>query len=473
MKNMVRVCGITLAAALMISGASGLSSAWAQEEGEAAQPSAADTAAQTLGDLLRSVREGRRQESADNRRREQEFQRDRSRQQQLLEQAEAELAAEQQRAEELEATSQQNEIDIAQLQDELRNTLGEAGELFGVSRQVAADTKAQIQASLVSAQLPNRDDALDPLTRGRVLPTITQLETLSSTLLEEMIEQGRIVAFDSALVQADGTTSSGRVVRIGPFTAMKQDTGDFLAYKSETDTLELLAKQPAARFRGAARQLVDGQAGVLTQGAIDPSQGQILSLLVRTPSLLDRIDQGREIGYIIIVGGAIFILFAIYRFFALSIVALQVQGQMRSPDKPKKGNPLGRMLLIYEDLHKRVDEETLELKLDEAFLKERPRIEFGLSTIKVMAAIAPLLGLLGTVTGMIVVFQQITLFGTGDPKLMAGGISQALMTTVLGLCAAIPLLFLHSFAAGRARSVVQILEEQSAGLVASRAEQRH
>ena len=83
---------------------------------------------------------------------------------------------------------------------------------------------------------------------------------------------------------------------------------------------------------------------------------------------------------------------------------------------------------------------------------------------------ATLLGLLGTVTGMIATFQSITLFGTGDPKLMAGGISQALITTVLGLIAAIPLLLLHNFVATRSKDLVQILEERSAGMVASRAE---
>ncbi len=470
MKTMFRGFGITLVAAttLMLSGTAGVSVLGSAPA--LAQEAEAPT---SLNQLLQMVREGRRRENSENRQREREFARDKARQTELLNQAEAELKAEQARAEELEAASAQNEIDIDNLQKELSETLGEAGELFGVVRQVAQDTKAQIQASLVSAQLPNRDDALDPLTRGRVLPTIEQLETLNSTLLEEMIEQGRIVSFRSALVQPDGTASEGQVVRIGPFTAMKEDTGDFLAYESETDSLKLLARQPAARFREASAQLVDASPNALTVGAVDPSQGAILSLLVRTPSLLERIDQGKTIGYIIIGLGILGVILAVYRFLVLTIVSMQVRGQMRNLDKPKKGNPLGRMLLVYESLYQRVDEETLELKLDEAFLKERPRIEFGLSTIKVAAAVAPLLGLLGTVTGMIVVFQQITLFGTGDPKLMAGGISQALITTVLGLCAAIPLLLLHSFAAGRAREVLQMLEEQSAGLVAARAEQRH
>ena len=118
------------------------------------------------------------------------------------------------------------------------------------------------------------------------------------------------------------------------------------------------------------------------------------------------------------------------------------------------------------------DMETLQLKLDYAVIKEVPKLEGALNIVKVLAAVAPLMGLLGTVIGMIVTFQAITLFGTGDPKLMAGGISQALVTTVLGLIAAIPLLLLHAFAANASRRVSQVLEEQSAGMVAEYAEGR-
>jgi len=121
------------------------------------------------------------------------------------------------------------------------------------------------------------------------------------------------------------------------------------------------------------------------------------------------------------------------------------------------------------DLH---NDELLQLKLDEAVLAEIPALERGNSLIKLLAAIAPLLGLLGTVTGMILTFQAISLFGSGDPKLMAGGISQALVTTVLGLVVAIPLLFSHSVIAYLSRSMIQRLDEQCAGVLARSAEER-
>jgi len=127
-------------------------------------------------------------------------------------------------------------------------------------------------------------------------------------------------------------------------------------------------------------------------------------------------------------------------------------------------------MLAYEQVKDRPIE-TIELKIDEAILRETPRLEFGLNFLKLAAGVAPLLGLLGTVTGMIRTFTQITLFGTGDPKIMAGGISEALVTTVSGLIAAIPLLFIHSFAASFARGAQQTLEEQAAGIIARHAEE--
>ena len=139
-----------------------------------------------------------------------------------------------------------------------------------------------------------------------------------------------------------------------------------------------------------------------------------------------------------------------------------------SAKKPNANNPLGRVMKVGNDnLDK--DIETLELKLAEAIMSERPAIERGINVVKIISVVAPLAGLLGTVTGMIVTFQQITLFGTGDPKIMAGGISQALVTTVLGLVVAIPTTLAHSFLQSSARSVVDVLEEQATGIVAEKA----
>jgi biopolymer transport protein ExbB len=423
----------------------------------------------SLNELLQAVRRGRVSDSDLWQRREAEFLQDRNRQQSLLSQAQRDLAAEERRADQLEATFTENEQRLTVLTDQLNERLGDFGELFGVVRQVAGDTRAQVDQSMISAQYPDRGRVMNRLTNSRQLPTVSDIEDMWFILQQEMTEQGTIARFEANVVHPDGRSSSEDVIRIGPFTAVTANNGDFLRYEAETGTLNVLQRQPASQFQGAADSLRGARPGTITSAAIDPSQGAILGLLVDTPDLFERIEQGKLVGYIIIGLGAVGVLLALQRMLALFGVSGAVRSQMRKPDQPKKGNPLGRVLMAYQE-NQDADVETLGLKLDDAILKELPRLEWGLNTVRVLAAVAPLLGLLGTVTGMIIVFQQITLFGTGDPKLMAGGISQALVTTVLGLCAAIPLLLLHALASGQSRGVVQILEEQAAGIVARHAE---
>ncbi|MGB5543117.1 MAG: MotA/TolQ/ExbB proton channel family protein, partial [Gammaproteobacteria bacterium] len=229
-----------------------------------------------------------------------------------------------------------------------------------------------------------------------------------------------------------------------------------------------LARQPQDRFRAAIDDLFNATPPEIVNSAVDPSRGSLLGLLIQAPSLPERIDQGGVVGYVIIGLGIIGLLIALWRLLLLSGISSGMRKQLKSSEASEK-NPLGRILKVYDD-NRMNDTETLELKLDEAILREAPALEKWQGGIKVLAAVAPLLGLLGTVTGMIATFQAITLFGTGDPKLMAGGISQALVTTVLGLCVAIPLVLLHSWVAGRSRSLIEILEEQTAGMIAQKAE---
>ena len=203
--------------------------------------------------------------------------------------------------------------------------------------------------------------------------------------------------------------------------------------------------------------------------ALDPTRGQLLQLQIEVPTIEERIRQGGTPGYVIITLGIIALLLSIERFYTLTIVGRQVDSQIDSPDEADTSNPLGRILQVYHE-NPDIDAENLVLKLDEAILKEEPAINARIAFIKIISMVAPLLGLLGTVIGMIVTFQAITLFGTGDPKTMAGGISQALITTVLGLVVAIPTVLLHSIVNARATSIKHVLTEQSAGLIAQHAE---
>jgi biopolymer transport protein ExbB len=332
--------------------------------------------------------------------------------------------------------------------------------LFGVARAAAADLNENLSDSLISTQLPGRGDDLSRMAQSGSLPTIEELEYLWFTMLQEASEQGKVVRYDAPVIRGDNQSAREEVVRIGPFTAFT-DRG-FLVDRD--GTLRYLARQPAAGAVRAARNVYTFDGPGVTRGMVDPSLGTLLGMVVETPNIQERIAQGRGIGYAIIVVAAFGILVAVFRWIMLSITAMKVRRQMRS-STPSSNNPLGRIMMAYEE-NRTEDLETLQMRLDDAVLKELPKLESGLNIVKVLAAVAPLMGLLGTVIGMIVTFQAITLFGTGDPQLMAGGISQALVTTVLGLMAAIPLLILHAFASGTARRLGQVLEQQSVSLVA-------
>ncbi len=471
MRYFNKTIGLSLAtafAALTLGLSAAQSSA---QEVQAQTPAPANATSSALDELLELVRTGRIEENAENARREAEFLRDRNQQQRLI----ADIKVEIQRAENLstrlEAEHRRNEQTLATLQDELTTKTGDFGELFGVVRQVSGDTRAQIQQSMISAQYPGRDAFLGELAQAKELPAVEDLEKLWAALFDEMVQQGKVIRFNADVADLSGTVTNRTVVRVGPFTIVSD--GQYLQYNVDATTgagrLSVLGRQPQANaVVNAAEDLQDTTSGMV-DAAIDPSRGAILSLLVQQPDLFERFNQGGIVGYFIFALGMAGLALAIFLIVSLTLTAGRVRAQAKDVGSPDESNPLGRVIAAYMN-NRGEDTETLELKLDDAILKETPALERGLPIVSVIAAVAPLLGLLGTVTGMIQTFQAITLFGTGDPKLMAGGISQALVTTVLGLTFAIPLLLLHSIAASRSKSVVDTLEQQSAGMVAAHAE---
>jgi biopolymer transport protein ExbB len=420
----------------------------------------------SLDELLKRVQTGWQTESQELKQIEARFRAAKGKQRQLLAQAKAALAAEQRRGESLEQEFDLNKTKAGQLEEALKRRLGTMGELLGVIRQVAGDTISHVDGSLTTAQFPGRTKPLEPLARSKALPTIKQLRQMWYILQHEMTESGKVVRFTAPVITVEGDQKPRSVIRVGVFNAISD--GRYLHWDAEVGRLAELRRQPAARYLATAAALGSARQG-FERVAVDPSRGQVLSMLVQTPSLSERIQLGGLVGYIIIGIGIVALLLGLFRFVVLFIVDLRVRRQ-RAAASAGAGNPLGRIIQIYEK-NPEAETETMELKLDEAIMRESSRLERFLWVIKIGAVVAPLLGLLGTVTGMIRTFQAITLFGTGDPKLMAGGISEALVTTMLGLCVAIPLVLLHSWLRSMSRKVVGVLEEQSAGIVARRAEQ--
>lgn len=429
--------------------------------------------AASLDELLQNVSRGSARDNAEHRQRLQDFRAREAEQDQLLRQARADRDAELARSERLENEFEENELLIADVQEQLNTRLGSLRELFGVLQQVSGDARSQFQNSLTNIEYPDRAQFLTDLAvkmgSSTSLPTIEEIERLWFELQREATEQGKVKRLrEFEISTAGGLPQTEDIIRVGPFNLVAD--GRYLQHNVETNTVSELQRQPSAgRFINSTSALVEAEPGdEMVRFGIDITGGQLLAMLIATPNLIEHIQNGRQVGYIIIALGVIGILLALERLVTLSIVSGKVRKQLKS-DRPSSNNPLGRVLMVYEQ-NTQVDPETLELKLGEAILKETPALQRGILFIKIISVVAPLLGLLGTVTGMIVTFQQITLFGTSDPTVMAGGISQALITTVLGLCVAIPTVLLHTIVNGRSRSVVQVLQEQSAGIIAEQAE---
>lgn len=423
-----------------------------------------------LDALLKQLEEGKYQQNQQNQQREREFNSKVAQQDRMLTEAAQTRDNELNRSELLETQFEENEFKIADLSDALNKRLGSLKELFGVLQQVSGDTKNKFQNSLVSAEIPGRDVFLDELAQSMgtssKLASIEEIERVWFEIQREMTESGKVVRFNTDVVEAGGNKVNKEVLRVGPFALIAD--GKYLDYNTATGTVAELIRQPAGRYGDSANAL-QGSSNEFVQFGIDPTGGSILGLLVQAPNLKERVEQGGLVGYIILAVGAVGLLLSLERLFTLTLVKMKVDRQLKSTTFTGD-NPLGRVMQV-RDKYPQADVEALELHLTEAILGEMPKLTRFLTIVKIISVVAPLMGLLGTVTGMINTFQAITLFGTGDPKLMAGGISTALVTTVLGLVVAIPTTLLYALLNTRSKAIVSVLQEQSAGVIAERAEQ--
>jgi biopolymer transport protein ExbB len=430
--------------------------------------------AKTLDELLQMIQSSKISESAEYRQREANFKRDQRKQASELSQAKQSKAAEERRSDRLEQNIRDNDIQLAALREQRDKRLGSLKELFGHLTGAAGDIRANLTQSIVSAQIAGRTEFLDELiekmSSDTRLPSILDIEKLWYEQQREMVESGRVVKFNRTVLRADGSQEEMEVVRVGTYNRLAD--GMYLEYSPENGLVSELARQPSGH-QGGATDLQAADDG-FTKVGLDPTGplgGGLLRALINTPTLIERWHFGGIVGYVITSVFVVAILLAVWRFIFLQGVSSKVSAQLKAPGTANIDNPLGRVLAVSQ-ANPGLDAESLELKLHEAVLKERPSIESGLSLLKIIAMVAPLLGLLGTVTGMIITFQMITLFGAGDPKAMAGGISQALITTVLGLVVAIPTVLMHTLVNGKAQRILHVLEEQSAGIVAGSVEGR-
>ncbi|WP_334027874.1 MotA/TolQ/ExbB proton channel family protein [Alteromonas sp. P256] len=425
--------------------------------------------AMDLDALLKQLEEGQFAQSQQNKQRERDFQAQRAEQDRILRETREKRDQMLAQSEQLETQFEENEFKLADLNGALDTRLGSLKELFGVLQQIAGDTKNKFYNSVISAQIPGRSDFLDRMAQdmgsSSKLASIEEIERVWFEMQREMTESGKVTTFTTDVVEAGGEKVNKSVVRVGPFALVSD--GKYLDYNGVTGTVSELIRQPADRYNDSAAEL-QASSGELVQFGIDPTGGSILGLLVQAPNMKERVEQGGPVGYIILVVGAIGLLLALERLITLTLTRMKVNKQLKSKEV-NTNNPLGRVLKVRDE-HPNADVEALELHLTEAILGEVPKLGRNLTIIKIISVVAPLMGLLGTVTGMINTFQAITLFGTGDPKLMAGGISTALVTTVLGLVVAIPMTLLYAMLNTRSKNIVYILQEQASGVIAERSE---
>ena len=373
-----------------------------------------------------------------------------------------------------------NEVKINQLNGQLRDKAMALGltELFGLARQVSNDVSTILQQSLITTQFPpaqgqqSRDEFLRAFSASRTTPTAAELQRVWTEIQREMTASGQVAKYQATVVQPGGQPEKTEVVRVGPFTATSG--GKFLSYLPTLRTFDVLPRQLPSGFMSIGSRFASATSGY-AEAVVDSTRGVLLGMYVERPTFRERIRLGQEVGYVIITVGVLGAIAFIFQLIHLVLVRLSVSRQLKNLDHPSANNPLGRVLLAFkgDKTHIEDDADVAELRITEAVLKEVPKLERFQSFLRLAVAAGPLLGLIGTVWGMILTFQSINESGSSDPKLMATGIGQAMIATVLGLGIAIPLLFAGALLSTLSKAVVQVLDEQSAGMLAESIEKQH
>ena len=412
--------------------------------------------------LVESVKTTASIRAKEDRARLNKFLSDKNKQQSLLDNMKYKLTLEERRSERLTKEYEDNDAQLSDLEEQLTLKLGSFGELFGIVRQTAGESKGQFALSLTNIEFPERIEFLGDLAERKSLdlPTTEELERLWYEILNELNQSGKVKSYNADILTKSGELVNQDILRIGVFNSVSN--GNYLNLVTEQNLLEYLPKQPERSIRRSAKKLQ--KSDDYREVFIDPTRGSLLTKLIDRDTWLERINAGGFVGYVIIIILILGLVMGALRFKFLNEESKSINKELET-NQFADDSILGKLNSIYSK-YSGDNPEDLESQLEDILAKATPPLEKNLSVIKLLAAVAPLLGLLGTVIGMIETFQAITLFGTGDPKLMAGGISQALVTTMLGLIAAVPLLFVHNILDSRSRAISQIYEEQAIGLLA-------
>lgn len=350
-------------------------------------------------------------------------------------------------------------------------------EISGNVRLAAKEVETLLHQSPLTAGRPDRLDRVRPLVEPGYFPDIEDITGLAAALFDEIQRSGQVTLREGSFIGRDGQEATGSILSLGKFTAAYRtpDETGFLTYSPESGRFVALAHLPRG---GLGRDLSAYFTGESTRVPIDISAGGALREVSHQTSLWEQIEAGGVIVWPIIGLAVLAFIIVVYKFVYLQAVhgnttrimdrmnELVSGGDWDGAEKLLQGrrnSPVGHVLSAGLEM-RHADRQTQESVLQEAILNQLPKVERGMAVLAVLGAVAPLLGLLGTVTGMIDTFRVITLYGTGDPKLMSGGISEALVTTMLGLAVAIPIMLLHTFLSRRVDHIIGDMEERSVQL---------
>ena len=364
------------------------------------------------------------------------------------------------------------------LTEKLDKAQGTIQELSGVIRMNAKDIRSLLDDSFLTGVYHPDTQFLSTMTDNSFIPGMDRIKAMSDLLFDQIDQGGSVCLKPGTIVNRQGKTLESQVLILGAFTAAYRLAGEsgFLNYTHGEKKLYALSKLPASAMQKELTRYMDGESDAVP---MDISKGGALNQLIHDLSLMDQIPKGGPIVWPIltILGLGTFItleriLFLLRRRIKLETVCSKIETQAEDRnwgacaatcDQYGK-NPVIRVIRSGVD-SRDLPREDMENAVQEAILKEIPPMERFLSTMGMLAAIAPLLGLLGTVTGMIDTFHVITMHGTGDPRMMSGGISEALVTTMLGLSVAIPIMLSHTLLSRSVENSVGMMEEKAMALI--------
>jgi biopolymer transport protein ExbB len=304
----------------------------------------------------------------------------------------------------------------------------------------------------------------------------SQRSVLLRTALERSEQALGGEVFDGKAMDKSGRVQPGRVALIGPVAMFASTSGNVAGLLQQ----ELNKSEPSLvplenRDAAASRALVTTGKGQLI---LDPTLGNAFKLTALKESLFEKLAKGGLIMIPLLGLGLAALMVALLKWLQLSRIRLATEGDLQKVlqhlEDREQGEalaharsipgPAGNLLATAVE-HSDEKKEYLEEILYEKMLGARTRLERGLAFLALSATTGPLMGLLGTVMGMIATFKLISSFGSGDPKQLAAGISEALICTATGMAVAIPSLLLHAFLSRKAKGIVGSMEQTAVGFI--------